>query len=279
MELFQVSKDLLEVEGVDCVASMLTVKYYYSDIFGQLPVHPVFMNSTDNTYTYMYLYRKYYDNMGTITYIVNKYDWYPETGVIYEDPVSFNIAEEVLDMVAFPTRVIVTTATKVWSISQANVKTLATITTVGGVTGKKWRFFQKRPDPMDNSIAPTAYAYYLEENYRKNIFNDVAYVSGDTWLVKDVDDSNIYWLPIRYHTTQLDSFQHNYGQGYLLSNPFDIGKQFMVIYQANQCANTTYTHKLDFFEYFSVGIFNLTSRQLIRCVDIDLGLTMSIILQ
>jgi len=60
------------------------------------------MQSADGSATYMYLYRRFYDNQGTYSYKISKYDWYVETGVIYE-AVIFDIGEEVLDMVAFPT--------------------------------------------------------------------------------------------------------------------------------------------------------------------------------
>ena len=97
--------------GINCKNSeMFKLKYYYSDIIGELFNYPVFMNSTDNKYTYMYLYRVVTDNQGTKSYLVGKYDWYVETGVLYE-LTTFDIGQAIYDIVAFADRVLVSTAT------------------------------------------------------------------------------------------------------------------------------------------------------------------------
>jgi hypothetical protein len=265
--------------NISCKSSeLMTVKYYFSDISGELNVYPVFMKVL--TETKMFIYRKTKSNKGVISYLISIYEWYPETGVIYEEDVK-DIGEEVWDMVAFESDVLITTPTKTRSINynpSTKVYTLADVALViqSGTTGKKWRFFQKRPDPDDPTTNPTVYGYYIEEYYHKNLFHPTVYASG----AFKVNDNSVFTLPIRYHTSGtpgLDQFELNFNLGYLLINPFDVGTKYMGILQLHNCANNKPTHKLDFWEEISLGVFNLQTQAIVTCVDLTstLGLNMT----
>ena len=206
--------------NISCkVSDLMGVKYYFSDIPGELNLYPVFMKDPTGAFTKMLLYRKTTSNKGVVSYLVSIYEWYPETGVIYEEGL-VDIEEEVWDMVAFDTAVLLVTPTKTYSITYNSatklyVRTQVTPTIQSGTTGKKWRFFQKRPDPDLPSVNPPVYGYYIEEDYHKNLFHVTTYASSTF----TVSDNTVYTLPIRYHsggTPGLDQWNHNLNEGYLL---------------------------------------------------------------
>lgn len=282
MDVFKFNPTIGASTGISCKnTDFNNLKHYFSDIYGELSVYPVFLAVTVNSvvFTKMYLYRKITNYDGTVSRFISKYDWYVETGVIYEEA-QIPISNDVWDMVAFDTGVLVVTSDSTYIITSASdTLQTATLSIASAATGKKWRFFQKRPDPDKPTPNPQVYAYYIEEDYHKNFFHKVTYTSPVTVSINDNADGT-FTLPIRYHTggiPGLDNFKHNLNEGYILINPFDIGVKYMAILQIHPCANSKPTHMLDFWEDLSLGIYKLETQTIVQCVDLTtaLGLTMA----